>query len=83
MYRALLGIGHVVFHFLGFFDPDREEGLRPGDLPAGFVEIWPEASRVVWPPEPEHRLQDLEWLMHLGRADLVRRWPTPQHPAAA
>jgi hypothetical protein len=83
MYRALLAVGHVVFHFLGFFDPDREEGLRPGDLPAGFVEIWPEASRVVWPPEPEHRLQDLEWLMHLCRADLVRRRPTPQHPAAA
>jgi hypothetical protein len=34
-YRALLAVGHLVFHFLGFFDPDREEGLRPGDLPVG------------------------------------------------
>jgi hypothetical protein len=74
-YRALLAVGHVVFHFLGFFDPDREEGLRPGDLPAGFVEIWPEPDRFVWSPEPEHRLQDLEWLMNLGRADLIRPRP--------
>lgn len=82
MYRALLAVGHVVFHFLGFFDPDREEGLRPGDLPGGFVEIWPETERFTWPPEPEHRLQDLEWLMHLGRADLVRLRPRRDATAA-
>lgn len=82
-YRALLAVGHVVFHFLGFFDPDREEGLRPGDLPAGFIEIWPEADRFVWSPQPEHRLRDLEWLMNLGRADFIRRRRGSERRAAA
>lgn len=83
MYRALLAAGHVVFHFLGFFDADREEGLRPGDLPAGFIEIWPEPNHFVWSPEPERRLHDLEPLMNLGRADLVRLRPRSQRRGAS
>lgn len=82
-YRALLAVGHVVFHFLGFFDPERKEGLRPGDLPAGFIEIWPEPDRFIWSPEPEHRLQDLEGLMHVGRADLIRARRGPQRVVPA
>jgi hypothetical protein len=74
-YRALLAVGHVVFHFLGFFDPDREEGLRPGDLPSGFIEIWPEPNHFVWSPEPEHRLHDLEPLMN--------PWPGGSRPSPA
>jgi hypothetical protein len=83
MYRALLAVGHVVFHFLGFFDPEREEGLRPGDLPSGFIEIWPEPNHFVWSPEPEHRLQDVEPLLNLGRADLVRLRPRSQQRDAS
>ena len=82
-YRALLAAGHLVFHFLGFFDPDREEGLRPGDLPVGFMEIWPEPDHFVWSPEPEHRLQDLEPLMNLGRAHLVRLRPRSERHDAS
>lgn len=71
-YRAVLGIGHAVFHLLGFYDPRREGNLRPGDLPAGFVEIAPSGSRVLWPPSPEVALTDVERLIRRGPSLIAR-----------
>lgn len=76
-YRAVLAVGHTVFHLLGFYDDQREGNLLPGDLPPGFIELWPRTASFTWPPEAESRVADLEGLVNLDTAAVIR----PRRPA--
>lgn len=71
-YRAVIAIGHVVFHLLGFHDGAREGSLRSGDLPEAFVEIGPPGPTLVWPTTADVTMAGVEHLARLGEAVLVR-----------
>jgi hypothetical protein len=79
-YRAVLAVGHVVFHLLGFHDPMRTGNLIPADLPEGFIEIWPTGRLAVWPATREVDLPRLESLIRMGRTMIARPKPRPGGP---
>jgi hypothetical protein len=72
-YRAFMAVGHAVFHLLGFHDNERDGHLRPGDLPAAFIEIWPAGPTRLWRADPPVTIAGLEPLVHIGQARVARR----------
>lgn len=71
-YRAVIVVGHVVFHLIGVYDSVPPGDLVAADLPPGLIEVAPSRGVTRWPPEPEVTMEEVERLMNLGSVTVAR-----------